>query len=52
MFIKRDYSRTEEDDYKLNVEPRLDDNNEAITYWDLSGSIGFYKILGWKIAPR
>lgn len=23
MFINRDYSRTEEDDYKLNVEPRL-----------------------------
>lgn len=46
MFIQRDFKRIEEDDFKLNVLPKLNDTNEAVAqYYD-------GKIVGWKIQRR
>ena len=30
MFIPRTFNRTEDDDFKLNVQPMLNENNEAL----------------------
>jgi len=45
--IWRDYNRTEEDDFKLNVEPFLTSRLEAI---ELRCSHG--DLLGWRIQVR
>jgi hypothetical protein len=46
MFKNRDYSRTENDDWILNIQPLLRDNKEAIPqYFD-------GKLIGWKIQYR
>lgn len=43
MFINRSWNRTESDDFKLNVEPQLRDNKEAVPQY-YEG-----KIVGWVI---
>lgn len=43
-FIPRDYSRTEHDDFVLNVQDRLDKYTGAIAVFDSSGLI-----VGWQI---
>lgn len=42
MFINRNWERTEEDDFKLNVQPQLCDGYEAVPIY-ADG-----KIVGWK----
>ena len=46
MYINRDWSRSEHDDYTLNIQSRLSENNESVSvyYDDL--------IVGWKIQPK
>ena len=44
MFIIRDFSRTEHDDFLLNVEDHIRDQKEAITIYNQWGNI-----IGWKI---
>ncbi len=44
MFIIRDFSRTEHDDFLLNVEDHIRDQKEAITIYNQEGNI-----IGWKI---
>lgn len=43
MFINRDYSRTEHDDWALNVCPKLHSCNESIEVYIDS------VVVGWKI---
>jgi hypothetical protein len=43
MFIQRDYSRTEKDDYTLNVEPKIGEYKESVEV------IVDGVIVGWKI---
>jgi hypothetical protein len=58
--ITRDYRRTEEDDFKLNVQPYLDSSNEAVPLYHafrdtLTGELtGEHNAtcFGWKIVPR
>lgn len=47
MVILRDNTRTEHDDFMLNVAPYMTDDDEAIPVCDISGTL-----LGWKIAPK
>lgn len=43
MFLQRDYTRTENDDFILNVAPNLRNNKEAVPqYFD-------NVLVGWKI---
>lgn len=46
-FVARTYSRTEEDDWKLNVQPLLSNLTESIPVTDHTGGV-----LGWKIVFR
>lgn len=46
MFINRDYRRTENDDWILNIQPRLTEFNEAIPVHHQG------KLIGWKIQTR
>ena len=48
-FIQRDWRRTEMDDYKLNVQARLNDRTEAhsVTY-----DCGETKVVGWVIVQK
>lgn len=41
MIIQRNYSRTEEDDFKLNVQSRLSEYDEAMPVYDRTRSIEF-----------
>lgn len=43
MIILREYNRTEHDDWILNVQPKLRDNQESIDIV-IAG-----KLVGWKI---
>jgi hypothetical protein len=57
MFIKRDYTRTEEDDFKLNVLPRLDSCTEVVEVYGALHPAQFSAsipdpILGWTLKPR
>ncbi len=45
--ILRTYSRSEEDDWKLNVQPLLSNLTESIDVRDHAGGL-----LGWKIVYR
>lgn len=44
MFINRNYSRTEEDDFKLNVEDQLRDTKEAVPIYNNEGDL-----VGWRV---
>lgn len=55
MFIQRDFKRTEEDDFKINVEPKLHEGNEAAPQWALPPGCyiaGREEVVGWKIQRR
>jgi hypothetical protein len=57
MFINRDWTRTEEDDFKLNVQPRLDSSSEAIPRYAALDPAQYPAgtpdpIIGWDIQPR
>lgn len=43
MFIQRDYTRTEHDDFVLNVEPKLRDGKEVVPVY--AGG----ELVGWRI---
>lgn len=45
-FVQRDFSRTEHDDFVLNVQPRLSDTTETVPVYDDG------KIVGWNIQHR
>ena len=47
MFINRDWSRTEQDDYVLNIESKLNSTNEAVPQYSEDGTL-----MGWKIQTR
>ena len=47
MFIQRDYKRTENDDFQLNVQHHLNERNEAVPQLLDSGDV-----VGWKIQSR
>ena len=47
MFIKRNFDRTEDDDWILNVQPRLNEFSESVPQYDTSGNI-----VGWKIQKK
>lgn len=47
LFIQRIYSRTEHDDFVLNVQPKLNNYNECLDVRDSNGGL-----MGWKIIPR
>jgi hypothetical protein len=54
MFINRDHSRTEKDDFNLNVLPRLDSGTEAVP---ITSDLPFQAecdptLIGWTIQPR
>jgi hypothetical protein len=56
-FINRDFSRPEEDDFKLNVQPHLDRDatKEAVPKWKLPPGCfisGREEVIGWTIQPR
>lgn len=46
MFINRTWSRLEEDDFKLNVQPRLSDLVDAIPIYHDG------KVIGWRLQNR
>lgn len=46
MFVNRTWTRTEGDDFKLNVEPRLDALTEALPV------VVEGVLLGWRIQGR
>lgn len=46
MFINRDWNITEEDDFILNIKPRLNSTNEAMPIYYEN------KLMGWKIQSR
>jgi N-methylhydantoinase B/oxoprolinase/acetone carboxylase alpha subunit len=46
MFVNRDYSRTERDDFLLNVQPHLTDTTETVPVYKDG------KIVGWDIKGR
>jgi hypothetical protein len=46
MLIHRDFARTKEDDFTLNVAPRLHAQNEALEIWSEN------RLVAWKIKPR
>jgi hypothetical protein len=50
MFINRDWKRSEEDDFRLNVLPRLDSGSEAVPEYSPAEYYPF--IIGWGIQPR
>lgn len=54
MFIARDKTRTEEDDWKLNVQPKLDETSESVPIYDPppTGWIGQLVLTGWKIQSK
>ena len=55
MFIQRDFKRTEEDDFKINVQPKLHEGNEAVPQWALPHGCyiaGREELVGWKIQQR
>jgi hypothetical protein len=59
MFINRDWQRSEEDDFKLNVLPRLDSGTEAVPCLciidkNVRSESGqpILSITGWHIQPR
>lgn len=55
MFIQRDFKRTEDDDFTLNVQPNLHEGNEAVPQWKLPPGCyiaGREEVVGWKIQPR
>jgi hypothetical protein len=45
--IKRNFERTEHDDYVLNVQPYVGKYEETIEFRDENGNI-----VGWRIQPR
>ena len=47
MFYQRDFSRTERDDYILNILPKLNQFNEAVMIYD-----SLSNLIGWKIQVR
>lgn len=47
-FINRNYSRTEHDDYMLNVQPYIGEQEESMEIW----CSGMSYIVGWKIQPQ
>lgn len=46
MFINRDYNRTEHDDFVLNIQSRLTNENEAYPIYSNG------QLIGWKIQSR
>jgi hypothetical protein len=44
--IYRDYSRTETDDWKLNVQPYMSETEESVPIYH-DGTI-----VGWKVQPK
>ena len=46
MFINRDWTRTERDDFVLNIEPRLGKYDGAIEVRTEEG-----QLIGWHIKP-
>ncbi len=47
MVILRDFTRTEHDDFVLNVAHHLTEHNEAMPVYDEEGDL-----VGWKIQQR
>lgn len=45
MFIPRNFDRTENDDFAINVQPRIGDDEGATPVYSDNG-----KVIGWKIA--
>jgi hypothetical protein len=53
MFINRDWTRTEEDDFKLNVLPRLNASTEAVPQYTRDYEHHEpWLIIGWNLQPR
>ena len=52
MFLKRDYTKSEQDDFSLNVQPLLDNTNEAIPVYSPLVFTKYDKIIGWEIQQR
>ena len=53
MFIQRDYTRTEDDDWKLNVQNCIQPNKESVEQFVGSKIIGQPPILvGWCIIDK
>lgn len=46
MFVNRDWNRTEDDDWKHNIQPRLSQYSESVPVHNEG------KIVGWKIQNR
>ena len=47
MLILRDFSRTEHDDFVLNVAHHLNEHTEAVPVYDKYG-----ELVGWRIQQR
>ena len=52
QFISRDWTRLEDDDFKLNVAPRLSDTTEALPVRDPDDDSDAPPTVGWKITER
>jgi hypothetical protein len=48
--VNRSFNRTEEDDFKLNVQPRLSDFKEAVPIYHYAN--GEAVIVGWRIQDQ
>lgn len=50
MFINRDFTRTEHDDWILNIQPKLDSRSESVEMKYMYR--GTWILAGWKIQTR
>jgi hypothetical protein len=53
VYINRTWDRPEEDDFKLNVQPKLDVFHEAVpVYWSNILPTSHDCIIGWRIQEQ
>lgn len=52
MFINRDYNRTVEDDWKLNVQPMMNKNATGIDMISIEVYTDDGHLIGWNVKPR
>lgn len=50
MLIQRDYKRTEEDDFKVRVQPNMDKDDGAMPIY-LKEDDGTLYVAAWKVKP-
>lgn len=50
-FIKRDYTRTEQDDWILNIQPKLSNSTGAIEQTLWSDALNKWVVVGWLLKP-